>query len=186
MDANKDPQENKIDKDSKILVAKKLKELLNKEKRTKVDLIRADFEVLKSRYRNNLELKYHMEQNHLAMENKIDWTNPEGNTDPTKSFHTDLTKPLPLEGLPRRRTMPSRYFFNRDFGYLMHKNKEKKYSSLLTKYYNAIYEQEGIKEIIPHVWTYGFEKYDRDAASGIHHWNEHCQWFYKVDIGCRC
>ncbi|GJW25632.1 hypothetical protein Tco_0039443 [Tanacetum coccineum] len=91
----RDPQENEIEEGSTILVANKLKELRNKEKLTKVDLRGADFEVLKSRYRNNLE-------------------------------------PLPLEGPPGRRTLPSRYLFNRDLGYLMHKNKEEKYASSWT------------------------------------------------------
>ncbi|GJR31833.1 hypothetical protein Tco_1108065 [Tanacetum coccineum] len=58
----------------------------------------------------------------LTMTDRIDWTNPEGDR-----FHTDLSKPLPPEGPPGRKTIPTRFFFNKDLEYLMHGNEEKKY-----------------------------------------------------------
>ncbi|GKC62618.1 hypothetical protein Tco_1095216 [Tanacetum coccineum] len=66
-------------------------------------------------------------------------------------FHTDLSKPLPLEGPPGRKTTPTRYFFNKYLEYLMHGNEEKKYDLSLSKIKAARYEQEGIEEMIPHL-----------------------------------
>ncbi|GJX41746.1 hypothetical protein Tco_0256736 [Tanacetum coccineum] len=56
-----------------------------KEKLTKADLRGVGFELFKIRFNNNVELEYNMEQCYLAMSDKIDWANREGNT-----FHTDL------------------------------------------------------------------------------------------------
>ncbi|GKF11363.1 hypothetical protein Tco_0049289 [Tanacetum coccineum] len=81
--------------------------------------------------------------------------------------------------------VPHDFFFNRDLEYLMDANNEKKYATSLTKYYVATYEQEGIEKIIPDLWTYGIAKYDRDASLGIHHWNDHRQWFFKGEIGAK-
>ncbi|GKC13578.1 hypothetical protein Tco_1010360, partial [Tanacetum coccineum] len=66
-------------------------------------------------------------------------------------FHDDLSKLLPLEGPPGRKTIPIRYFFNKDLEYLMHGNKEKKYALSLSKVKAARYEHEGIEEMIPHL-----------------------------------
>ncbi|GJY36675.1 hypothetical protein Tco_0422053 [Tanacetum coccineum] len=52
-----------------------------------------------------------------------------------------------------RRTIPTNYFFNRDLKYLMHRNKEKKYAFSLSKYPATTYDQEGIEEAIPHIWS---------------------------------
>ncbi|GKD36273.1 hypothetical protein Tco_1251782 [Tanacetum coccineum] len=125
-----------------------IKKLLNKDKITKEDLEGPVFELLMKRFKNNVELKYNLEQCHLALTDKIDWANPEGNR-----FHDDLTKPLPLVGPPSRKTIPTSYFFNRDLAYFKYGNKEK-----------------------------SIQKYNRDAELGIHHWDEHHQWFYKGNI----
>ncbi|GJV67427.1 hypothetical protein Tco_1482936 [Tanacetum coccineum] len=69
----------------------KRKEFLRKEKLTKADLRGARFELFKIRFNNNVELEYNMEQCYLAMSDKIDWANREGNT-----FHNDLCKSLNL------------------------------------------------------------------------------------------
>nr|GEV56565.1 hypothetical protein [Tanacetum cinerariifolium] len=52
---------------------------------------------------------------YLAMIVRIDWTNPEGDR-----FHTNLSKPLPLEGPPGRKTILTRYSFNNNLEYLKH------------------------------------------------------------------
>ncbi|GJY82555.1 hypothetical protein Tco_0495931 [Tanacetum coccineum] len=82
----------------------------------------------------------------ILKELDMNWAKAEGNT-----FHTELTKPLPLEGPPGRKTIPTSYFFNRDLKYLMDGNKEKKYAILLSKYYASKYEGKGIDEIIPNL-----------------------------------
>nr|GEW40322.1 hypothetical protein [Tanacetum cinerariifolium] len=67
---------------------------------------------------------------YLAMSDKIDWVNLEGNI-----FYNDLGKSLPLVGPPGRKTIPTRYIFNNDLEYLKHENKEKKYAISLSKLY---------------------------------------------------
>nr|GEZ15564.1 retrovirus-related Pol polyprotein from transposon TNT 1-94 [Tanacetum cinerariifolium] len=47
----------------------------------------------------------------------------------------------------------------------------------------ARYEQEGIKEMIPHLSSSSIQKYDRDAKLAIHHWRSDHQWFYKGSSG---
>nr|GEV65896.1 hypothetical protein [Tanacetum cinerariifolium] len=65
----------------------------------------------------------------------------------------NLSKPLPLEGPPGRKTIPMRYFFNKDMEYLKHGNQEKNYSLIFLKVKAKRYEQEGIEEMIPHLWS---------------------------------
>ncbi|GJR59000.1 hypothetical protein Tco_1501162 [Tanacetum coccineum] len=112
------------------------------------------------------------------MTDKIDWENPKGDR-----FHADVSKPLPLEGPPGRKTIPTRYFFNKDLEYLKHGNQEKKYGLSLSKVKAARYKQEGIKEMIPYLWSSSIQKYDRDSKLGIHHWRSDRQWFYKGSSG---
>nr|GEW90633.1 hypothetical protein [Tanacetum cinerariifolium] len=57
-------------------------------------------------------------------------------------FHNDLSKPLPLEGPPNRKTIPTRYFFSNKLEYLKHGNTEKKYALSLSKIYVAKYKEE--------------------------------------------
>ncbi|GKG03165.1 hypothetical protein Tco_0310801, partial [Tanacetum coccineum] len=60
-----------------------------------------------------------MEQCHLALTDKIDWANPEGNR-----FNLDLRKPLPLVGPLGQKKIPISYFFNHDLEYLKYGNEE--------------------------------------------------------------
>ncbi|GKD65647.1 hypothetical protein Tco_1307755 [Tanacetum coccineum] len=126
------------------MFAKKRKEFLRKERLTKADPRGAGFELFKIHFNNSVELEYNMEQCYLAMSDKIDWANREGNT-----FHNDLCKSLNLVGPPGKKTIPTNYFFNKVLEYLINGNKEKKYALSLLKFYATKYEEEGIKEIIP-------------------------------------
>ncbi|GJV04304.1 hypothetical protein Tco_1337873 [Tanacetum coccineum] len=178
VDANNDPREFELQEGSTIMFAKKMKRFLKKDKITRADLEGPTFELLKNRFKKNVELEYNLEQCYLAMTNKIDWANPIGNT-----FHNDLSKPLPLEGPPGRKTIPTRYFFNKDLEYLKHGNIDKKYALSLSKVKAARYEQEGIEEMIPYLWRSSIHKYNTDAEFSIHQWRENFQWFYKGNIG---
>ncbi|GJS83132.1 hypothetical protein Tco_0749673 [Tanacetum coccineum] len=124
----------------------KHEEFPKKDKITKADLEGPTFELLKSKFKNNIELEYNMEQCYLAMTGRISWANSEGNR-----FHTYISKSLPLEGSPGRKTIPTRYFFNNDLEYLKHGNQEKKYALSVTKIKAARYEQDGIEEMIPYL-----------------------------------
>ncbi|GJV55729.1 hypothetical protein Tco_1456734 [Tanacetum coccineum] len=90
-------------------VFQKDEKFLNKDKITKADLEGPTFKLLKNMVKNSVELEYNLKQCYLVMTVKIDWTNPEGDR-----FHTNLSKSLPLEGPPGRKTIPTRYFFNND------------------------------------------------------------------------
>nr|GEV70314.1 reverse transcriptase domain-containing protein [Tanacetum cinerariifolium] len=60
---------------------------------------------------------------------------------------------------------------------------KKKFALSFSKIKAARYEQENIKEIIPHLWSLSIQKYERDAELGIHHWRSNRQWFYKRSVG---
>ncbi|GKA34288.1 hypothetical protein Tco_0720717 [Tanacetum coccineum] len=84
---------------------------------------------------------------------------------------------------PIEKSIPTRYFFNNDLEYLRLGNEEKKYALSVTKIKAARYEQEGIRELIPHLWSPRIYKYNRNAELGIYHWKDDRQWFYKGSIG---
>nr|GEV00444.1 hypothetical protein [Tanacetum cinerariifolium] len=107
------------------MFAKKIKGFLKKDKITRAYIEGPTFKLLKNRFKNSVELEYKLEQCYLAMTNKIDWKNPEGNI-----FYPDLSKPLPLEG-----------------------PLEKKYALSLSKVKVATYEEEDIEEMVPYIWS---------------------------------
>ncbi|GKB53692.1 hypothetical protein Tco_0904445 [Tanacetum coccineum] len=84
-----------------------MKGFLKKGKITRADLEGLKFELLKNIFNNIIELEYNLEQCYLAMTNKIDWVNPEGDR-----FHIDLSKPLPLEGPPGSHKSPTKSLFD--------------------------------------------------------------------------
>ncbi|GKE80695.1 hypothetical protein Tco_1550695 [Tanacetum coccineum] len=123
------------------------------------------FELLKGTCKNSIELEYNMDQCSLALTDKIDWINPEGDR-----FHQDLSKPLPLTGPPSKKRIPVNYFFNHDLEYLVKGSKERTYALFITKIKATRYEDEGIEEMIPSLWSPSIQKYNRDAEIGICHW----------------
>ncbi|GJY75778.1 hypothetical protein Tco_0480894 [Tanacetum coccineum] len=122
IDAEEEPEEHELLNGSVVMFGTCMKKLLNKDKITKEALEGPAFELLQKRFKNSVDLEYNLEHCHLALTDKIDWANPEGHR-----FHGDLSKPLPLVGPPGRKTIPIRYFFNRDLEYLKYGNVEKKY-----------------------------------------------------------
>ncbi|GJZ31491.1 hypothetical protein Tco_0576538 [Tanacetum coccineum] len=65
---------------------------------------------------------------YLALTDKLDWVNPEGNRPPV-----DLSKPLPLQEKEGRLIIPIEFFFNNNLEYLKTGNKERKYTVSMTK-----------------------------------------------------
>ncbi|GJS13557.1 hypothetical protein Tco_0408029 [Tanacetum coccineum] len=104
------------------------KNCLKKDKITKVGLEGPAFKSLKGKHRNYIELLYNFQQWYLALTNKLDWVNPEGDRIPH-----DLNKPLPFHGAPGRLTIIIDFFLNKDLDYLTNENVEKKYATSLTK-----------------------------------------------------
>ncbi|GJV61983.1 hypothetical protein Tco_1468083 [Tanacetum coccineum] len=155
VDAKKDSWEHELQIG---MFAKSMKNFLNKDKITKEDLEEPAFELLKNMFKNSIELEYDKEKCYLAMTDRINWPNPKGDR-----FYTDLSKPLSLEGPPGRKTILTRYFFNKDLKYLMHGNQEKKYALSLSEIKATRYEQEvkiiSVQRILVDKWYgYGYLK----------------------------
>nr|GEV73156.1 hypothetical protein [Tanacetum cinerariifolium] len=85
-----------------------------------------------------------MEECFKELTEKLDWTNPKGDRCPF-----DLTKPLPLKGLPGHLTVDAEYFFNNDLEFLKSSDLEKKYTTSITKNKSARYKIVGIEDMIP-------------------------------------
>ncbi|GJW42374.1 hypothetical protein Tco_0731035 [Tanacetum coccineum] len=90
---------------------------LKKNKITKADLRGPTYKLLKETCRNNIELGYNLEQCYLALSDKLDWANPEGDRCPF-----DLSKPLTLKDYQGRLIIPVNFFFNNDLEYLKTRN----------------------------------------------------------------
>ncbi|GKC33381.1 putative reverse transcriptase domain-containing protein [Tanacetum coccineum] len=80
VDAEEEPEEHELLNGSIVLFGKCMKKFLNKDKITKEDLEGPAFELLKKRFKNSFDLEYNLEQCHLALTNKINWANLEGNS----------------------------------------------------------------------------------------------------------
>ncbi|GJS99571.1 hypothetical protein Tco_0820741 [Tanacetum coccineum] len=84
----------------------------------------------------------------------------------------DFSKPLPLHSAPGRLPILVDFFFNKDLNYLTTGNvEEKNYATSLTKPKATRYDLDGIKEMIPKLWSLSKVAYDKDAAFGICHWD---------------
>ncbi|GKC09750.1 hypothetical protein Tco_1001360 [Tanacetum coccineum] len=142
-----------------------VKNYLQKEKNRKINLKERAFELLKGNYKNYIELEYNFEQCYLPLIDQIDWINLEGERVPY-----DLSKPLVLQSPPGRTTILVDFFFNKDLEYLKKRSTERRYASSLTKLKATWYEIEGLEDMIPNLWIDSKEKYDINAAIGIHHW----------------
>ncbi|GJZ78296.1 hypothetical protein Tco_0642968 [Tanacetum coccineum] len=71
-------------------IVKEPPKIFKKDKIIKEDVKGLAFELLKGTCKNNIELEYNMEQYHLALTDRIDWTNPKGGI-----FHHDLKADFP-------------------------------------------------------------------------------------------
>ncbi|GJU93213.1 hypothetical protein Tco_1317969 [Tanacetum coccineum] len=101
---------------------------LKKDKITKANLVGPVYKLLKGTCRSCIELEYKIEQWYLALTDKLDSTNLEGDRCPY-----DLRKPLPLQGTPSYLTIPVNFFFNNDIEYLKTGNTKRKYAASITK-----------------------------------------------------
>ncbi|GKC45356.1 hypothetical protein Tco_1063078 [Tanacetum coccineum] len=108
-----------------------------------------------------------MEECHLLLTDKIDLTNPEGNR-----VMLDVSKPLPLGGVPGQVTIQTQYFFNKDLEYLVSGDKERRSALSISKLKAAYYQEFGLDELVPSLWIESERDYDISTAYGIAHW-----WF---------
>ncbi|GKA93525.1 hypothetical protein Tco_0815511 [Tanacetum coccineum] len=142
LSATKDPLTFDELMDTPIDLSNFAKNRLKLEKITKMDLVGHVYNLLKGTYQSSIELEYNMEECFKALNDRLDWENPEGDRCPF-----DLSKPLPL------------------------KDSERKYTTSITKKKVARYELVGIKDMIPKQWSTTKVGYDKDVVFAIKHWD---------------
>ncbi|GKE08689.1 hypothetical protein Tco_1412240 [Tanacetum coccineum] len=104
----------------------------------------------------------------------IDWANPEGDQD-----KIDISKPLPLSGLPGHVTIQTQFFFNHDLDYLRYGSKGSGQALLISKMKAARYLDFGLELLVPkNMRINDVCTYDRSASYGISHWWFNRQKFY--------
>ncbi|GJX40888.1 retrovirus-related pol polyprotein from transposon TNT 1-94 [Tanacetum coccineum] len=138
-------------------VAKKLKELIQKDELTITDLEGGRLEKLKKQYKNDVELEYHVDQ----------------------------LKPRSFERRMSKSTKPHNSFYNNDFYYLVNFGTGEKYVTSITKHFTARYHIQGIEDMIPDRWSKKIHHYQIEALNGIPHWEDGRQDFFKAEINIR-
>ncbi|GKA34238.1 hypothetical protein Tco_0720667 [Tanacetum coccineum] len=109
---------------------------------------------------------------HLLLIDQIDLVNLEGNR-----IVPDVSKPLPLGGLPGQVTIQTQYFFNKDLEFLISGSKERRNALSISKLKTAYYPDFGLEELVPSLWIESEQEYDISTAYGISHW-----WFKQKEF----
>ncbi|GJT41879.1 hypothetical protein Tco_0941744 [Tanacetum coccineum] len=91
-------------------------------------LVGLAYKLLKGTCRSYVKLEYNMEECYKALNDQLDWNNPEGDRYPF-----DLSKPLPLVQSINRQIVLVDYFFNNDLAYLQGGSTGRTYMTSLTK-----------------------------------------------------
>ncbi|GJQ88909.1 hypothetical protein Tco_0000048 [Tanacetum coccineum] len=108
------------------------------------------------------------------LEDQIDWANPEGD-----QVRIDISKPLPLSGLPGHVTIQTQFFFSKDLDYLHYGSKGSRQALSISKMKVARYHNFGLELLIPeHMWIDDVWTYDISVSYGISHWWFNHQKFY--------
>nr|GEY77447.1 hypothetical protein [Tanacetum cinerariifolium] len=81
----------------------------------------------------------------------------------------DLSKRLPLQDHLDHLTLTADYYYNNDMEYLKSSDPERTYTTSITNKKAARYEIEGIKVMVPTIWSPTKVGYDKDALKGIKH-----------------
>ncbi|GJT74518.1 hypothetical protein Tco_1041243 [Tanacetum coccineum] len=134
------------------------------------------YDLMKGSCKSVAELEYHLEEVFKAINDQLDWNNPEGTPYPH-----DLSKPLPLIPNARGRlVIPFDHFINNDLEYLKGGSLSHKYTTSITKTKAADYGQiKWIEDRIPRsMWSTVPVVYDKHAYWGTYHWGPKRQRFY--------
>ncbi|GKF17528.1 hypothetical protein Tco_0062446, partial [Tanacetum coccineum] len=107
--SNIDQNEDHILGPSTVAIAKKLKEIIQKDELIIADLEGAGLEKLKLHYKNDVELEYHVDQLNIEVVFEAQWNIDEG----------DVSKPRSFERYMRKSSKPHLSFYNNDFCYLV-------------------------------------------------------------------
>ncbi|GJX59359.1 hypothetical protein Tco_0290749 [Tanacetum coccineum] len=101
--------------------------------------------LLKSTCKSFIELEYHFEECYKAVNDRLDWHNPEGH-----EYMFDLSNPLPLIEDQGRQVVPVDYFINNDLKYLKGGSLSRRYTTSTTKTKAAKYDNiKGIEDMVP-------------------------------------
>ncbi|GJZ35417.1 hypothetical protein Tco_0581234 [Tanacetum coccineum] len=136
------------------------------------------FKLLKGTRTNYAELEYDFEECYKALSEKLDWENPEGG-----DYPYDLSKPLTLISHERRQRVPYEFFINNDLKYLQGGVSTMTYTTSTTKTKAAKYDQPGIEDMVPNIWSPVKVAYYKYALWGISHWREQRKSFYAFARG---
>ncbi|GJW61071.1 hypothetical protein Tco_0110406 [Tanacetum coccineum] len=115
---------------------------------TQEHLVGLVFNLLKGTCISRVKLEYNILECYKAVIDRLDWNNPEG-----KKYMFDLNKPLPLIMDRDRQVVPFDYFINNNLEYLRGGSSSKKYMTSTTKTKAAKYDIQGIKDMVPSLWS---------------------------------
>ncbi|GKC13116.1 hypothetical protein Tco_1009898 [Tanacetum coccineum] len=120
---------------------------------TQEHLVGPAFNLLKGTCKSRVDLKYHFEECYKDVNDRLNWTNPEGH-----EYPFDLSKPLPLIEDHGSQVVPTNYFINNNLEYLKGESLSRKYTTFTTKTKAAKYDTiEGIEDMGPkrqHLYGY--------------------------------
>ncbi|GKE16704.1 hypothetical protein Tco_1424281 [Tanacetum coccineum] len=116
---------------------------------TKEHIVGPVYNLLKGTCKSYVELDYTMEKCYHDLFEQLDWNNPKGHRCPY-----DFTKPLPVQMSSQgRRIILVDFFFNNELEYLRGVSNDKKYTASTKKSKAARYELQGIKDMVPNLWS---------------------------------
>ncbi|GJX36903.1 hypothetical protein Tco_0248460 [Tanacetum coccineum] len=105
-------------------------------------LVRPAYKFLKGTCRSYVELEYNMEECYKALNDQVDWNNPEGD-----KYPFDLSKPLPMVQSRNCHIVPVDYLFNNVLAYLQGGSTGRTYTTSLKKMKAAKYDLQGIEDM---------------------------------------
>ncbi|GJV51148.1 hypothetical protein Tco_1446889 [Tanacetum coccineum] len=129
---------------------------------TKADLVGPIYNLLKGTCKSYVELEYNIEECYKALNDQLDWNNPEGDR---YSFY--LSKPLPLVESRNHLIVLADYFFNNDLAYLQGGSTDRTNMTSLTKMKAAKYDLKGIEDMVPTLWSPIKVVYDKHANLAV-------------------
>nr|GEW15491.1 hypothetical protein [Tanacetum cinerariifolium] len=133
------------------------------------DLKGPTFELVNVFHPNVIHLQYQMEEYHKLLTDSMDGS----------IIRHNVSKPLPLGGLPGQVTIQSDFFFNKDLEYLRYGSKGSRPVLSISKMKVAYYPDVSLEQMVPdQMWIEEECKYDITAMYGISHWCFQRQRFY--------
>nr|GEY01750.1 hypothetical protein [Tanacetum cinerariifolium] len=118
------------------------------------DLEGPAFEIVKVFHPDVINLQYQMEECHKLLTDSVD----------EPIIGHNVSKPLPLGGLPGQVTIQSNFFFNKDLEYLRYGRKGSRPALSISKMKAAYYPDAGLEQMVPdQFWIEEECKYDIGA-----------------------